>query len=213
MRRVVDRFLEHPLVYRWWQAPFVESKFLPVRRRIGDRPTGRVLDVGCGPGTNARWFKDADYTGLDINERYLSQARSRHAGRFIQADLATADLTLLGSFDIILINSFLHHLSDAGVAKVLSQAAARLEPNGRVHILELVVPAKPAVATIMAKLDRGRYARTIQSWCEHFERYFEPAVVEPYTVGRGLWAMLYFQGRRGKTDLKGIQVTDFVLKP
>jgi hypothetical protein len=32
------------------------------------------------------------------------------------------------------------------------------------------------------------------AWRELFEAHFEPVVVEPYHLGRGLWAMVYLQG-------------------
>lgn len=87
---LIERLLEHPAVYAAWQAPFVARKFAPVERQIRDQPIRRVLDVGCGPGTNTARFEHADYIGIDINERYLTIARSKYHGRFIQADLAHA---------------------------------------------------------------------------------------------------------------------------
>jgi len=187
--------LEHPAIYAAWQAPFVAKKFAPVEREIRQDTIRRVLDVGCGPGTNARRFEGADYVGIDINEKYLAIARSKHQGRFIQADLMTADLSALGTFDAILVNSFLHHLPDASVQRILGQLAGRLEPTGKVHILELVLPERKSLAWIMAKLDRGNYPRSFASWRELLSDHFEPLVVEPFGFGGGLWAMIYFQGR------------------
>jgi SAM-dependent methyltransferase len=194
MRALIDRVMEQPWVYRLWQAPFAEKKFAPVQRALSSRKVRRVLDVGCGPGTNASRFADAEYVGVDINEKYLAVGRSRHAGQFLQADLATADLTHLGQFDVILVNSFLHHLPDRAVDDVLGRIAKLLRPDGRVHILELVLPERPSLATLMARLDRGRHARTIEAWRARFERHFEPVVMEPYMLGGWLWAMVYFQG-------------------
>ncbi len=194
MRRTIDRVMEQPWVYRLWQAPFADNKFTPVQRYLDRSPARRVLDVGCGPGTNAARFSQAEYVGIDINEKYLSMGRSRHPGRFIQADIATADLSHLGGFDTILVNSFLHHLPDESVDGVLAGIASLLEPGGRVHILELVLPEQRNLARLMARLDRGQYARSINAWQDRFERHFEPAVVEPYMLGRWLWAMIYFQG-------------------
>jgi len=194
LRHVVDRVMEQPWVYRLWQAPFADRKFSPVQRHLDGRPVRRVLDVGCGPGTNAARFKRAQYVGVDINEKYLEVGRSRHAGLFVQADLANADLSHLGSFDTILVNSFLHHLPDDTVEGVLAGIANLLEPGGRVHILELVLPDRLNLARLMARLDRGRHARSIQDWQTRFERHFEPIVVEPYMLGGWFWAMVYFQG-------------------
>jgi SAM-dependent methyltransferase len=193
--RIIDRILEYPVVYAAWQAPFVAQKFAPVERRIRNRNIRRILDVGCGPGTNAPRFAQADYVGIDINERYLTIARAKYRGRFIQADLETAELTTLGTFDTILVNSFLHHLPDEAVRRVLQQLQQRLDPEGTVHMLELVLPDRFSIARLMARLDRGRYARQLTAWRELFDAYFEPVAVEPYMLGGGLWSMLYFQGK------------------
>jgi SAM-dependent methyltransferase len=193
--RLVERILEHPAIYAAWQAPFVSQKFAPVERRLRHEEIGRVLDVGCGPGTNARKFAGADYVGIDINERYLAIARRRYPGQFIQADLETADLSSLGAFDTILVNSLLHHLPDDAVGRILRQLRTLLSPAGRVHILELVLPEGRSLARMMARLDRGRYARPLETWRELFVAHFEPISIEPYEYAGGLWAMLYFQGK------------------
>ena len=193
--RIIDRILEYPVVYAAWQAPFVAQKFAPVERRIRNRNIRRILDVGCGPGTNAPRFAQADYVGIDINDRYLAIARAKYRGRFIQADLETAELTTLGTFDTILVNSFLHHLPDEAVRRVLQQLQQRLDPDGTVHMLELVLPDRFSIARLMARLDRGRYARQLTAWRALFDAYFEPVAVEPYMLGGGLWSMLYFQGK------------------
>jgi|SRR5215203_234412 len=198
MRKWADWLLEQPIVYRTWQAPFADAKFRPVDQHMGRGPAGRVLDVGCGPGTNAGRFRDSDYTGLDINEEYLARARARYQGRFVQADLMTADLSSLGRFDLILINSFLHHLPDVSVEKVLSQLTGLLHPDGRIHILELVLPERPSMARLMARLDRGLYPRSVAEWQARFERHFDRVVIEPYLLGWKLWSMVYFQGK-GRT--------------
>ncbi len=195
MRRVVDRVLEHPMVYAAWQAPFASQKFAPAERRLSRQNIRRILDVGCGPGTNAPRFAGADYVGVDINERYLAIARARHRGRFIQADLQTTDLSWLGTFDAILVNSFLHHVPDDAVRRILQQLQRLLDPDGTVHVLELVLPERRTIARLMARLDRGRYARGLTAWRELFDAHFEPLAVEPYEYGGGLWAMVYFQGR------------------
>lgn len=196
LRRLVDRLLEHPAVYAAWQAPFVSSKFAPVERHLARQTVRRILDVGCGPGTNAPRFASADYVGVDINDHYLDLARARYPGRFVQADLATADIAPLGTFDTILVNSFLHHLPDPSVGRILHQLEHLLEPDGRVHLLELVMPERRSLATLMARLDRGRFARPLAAWRALFEAHFAPVAIEPYTFGGGLWSMVYFQGRR-----------------
>src|SRR5262249_53727142 len=101
----------------------------------------------------------------------------------------------LGTFDTVLVNSFLHHLPDEAVARVLHQLQRLLDPNGTVHILELVLPERRSLARVMARVDRGRFPRPLAAWRELFDRYFEPLSVEPYAYAGGLWAMVYFRGK------------------
>lgn len=191
-----ERLLEHPAVYSAWQAPFAAQKFAPVERWLREHEVKRVLDVGCGAGTNAAHFAGADYVGIDVNERYLEAARTRFRGRFVQADLTSADLTSLGRFDMILANSFLHHVSDPAAERILAQLSPLLAPDGTIHILDLVLPPRKSLAWMMARLDRGGYARPVERWRALFGAAFEPVLFEPYFFGGRLWSMVYFQGRR-----------------
>ena len=191
-----ERLLEHPALYSAWQAPFAAQKFAPVERWLRDHRIQRVLDVGCGAGTNAQHFAGVDYVGIDVNERYLEAARARFRGQFVQADLTSADLASLGTFDMILANSFLHHVSDFAAARILTQLSPLLAPDGTIHILDLVLPPRKSLAWVMARLDRGGYARPVEQWRALFGAAFDPIVFEPYFFGGRLWSMVYFQGRR-----------------
>lgn len=190
-----ERLLELPAVYSAWQAPFAAQKFAPVERWLRDHTVGRVLDVGCGAGTNAARFAGCDYVGIDVNERYLQTAGAAFRGRFVQADLTTCDLSSLGTFDMILANSFFHHVSDADVERILGQLSRLLSPDGTIHILDLVLPPRTSLAWMMARLDRGRYARPIEHWHTLFCAAFDQQLFEPYMFGGRLWSMVYFQGR------------------
>ena len=73
--------MSHPTAYRLWQAPCAKAKFAPVVHHNDLTNIRRVLDVGCGPGTNARWFNHTDYLGIDINRNYVEWARGSIDGR------------------------------------------------------------------------------------------------------------------------------------
>lgn len=112
--------LEHTLVYRAWQAPFAGQKFAPVLAHNPLHGVRRVLDVACGPGTNTKYFADADYLGIDFNEHYIQDARRRHGRNFVVADVRNYVAAPEDRFDFVLVNSFLHHLDTKDVLAILT---------------------------------------------------------------------------------------------
>ncbi|MDP2957355.1 MAG: class I SAM-dependent methyltransferase [Longimicrobiales bacterium] len=191
------RLFEIPWVYRAWQAPFQEQKLAPVIRHNDLATVRRVLDVGCGPGTNAPHFRGLDYLGLDINPEYVAQAKARYGMRFEVAD-ATRYQVRGEPFDFILVNSFFHHVGDDDSLRILSHLATLLTDDGRIHVLDLVLPERPTPARLLALMDRGDHPRPLSGWKDLLGRHFEADVFEPYDLGVGgvaLWKMVYFRGR------------------
>jgi SAM-dependent methyltransferase len=196
---LASRLLQHSAVYRTWQAPFATGKFAPVERHNDLRSVRRVLDVGCGPGTNTDRFAGADYLGIDINPAYIADARSRHQRAYIVADVTTYAVDSSNRFDFVLANSFLHHVATPDVRRILAHLATLLADDGHVHILDLVLPDRPSVSRLLARWDRGDFARPVEMWRALFAESFEPVIFEPYAIGMGgvtLWNMVYFKGRR-----------------
>ena len=195
--RLVDRFLESPLAYSLWQAPFAGRKFAPIAARVDVSGASRVLDVGCGPGTNRRRFSHASYVGIDLNPRYVRRARARAGGSYVVADVANLPLVQEASFDFILVNSLLHHIPTPQVESLLDRLAGLLAPAGRIHILDLVLAERGTTARLLAQYDRGSYPRAWDDWMALLSRRFRPVVAEAYSIdllGLPLWHMIYFQG-------------------
>ena len=102
-----------------------------------------------------------------------------------------------GQFDFILMNSLLHHIDDAGADHILSQLTRMLSPDGRIHILDLVLPDHLSIALVLARKDRGQHPRPLAAWRTLFERHFKLELFEPYPLRAGrltLWNMVYFRG-------------------
>lgn len=195
--RPPNRLLENTWVYRLWQAPFAEIKWAPISRHNDLSKIGRVLDVGCGPGTNTCHFLDHDYLGVDINEDYVAFAKNKYGKRFVAADV-TDWQSDEGPFDFVLLNSFLHHIDDQGCRTILENLQGLLDEAGSIHILDLVLPDRASVARALARADRGGHARSLNQWLDLFTEYFEPTHLEPYSIalfGIDLWKMVYFRGQ------------------
>ena len=197
MRMPKMALFEIPWIYRLWQAPFAERKLEPLKRHNDLSRVRRVLDVGCGPGTNAPHFRGVDYLGLDINARYIEQARSRYGMRFEVADVTRYEVRD-EPFDFILVNSFFHHVGDSDSDRILAHLATLLSEDGRIHVLDLVLPRLAPVARLLARMDRGDHPRPLDEWQSLLSTHFEGDVFEAYDLAMGgvpLWRMMYFRGR------------------
>ena len=194
----LQRLFEHPWAYKLIQAPWADAKLAPLLRHNDLERARDVLDVGCGPGTNAGFFARQRYVGLDINPAYIADARRRHAGEFVVADATTWRPADGRRYDLVLLNSFLHHVDDAAVRALLENLGAALSAEGRLHLVDLVLPARVSVAWVLGKLDRGDYPRPLEHWRALVRERFEPEVEEPYRLRAGpltLWNMIYFKLR------------------
>jgi SAM-dependent methyltransferase len=200
---LLERVLARPLVYRAWQAPFVRKKIKPLQRRLDPTQPGRLLDIGCGPGTNAFLFPGESYVGVDLNPSYIRYARRKFPGRFEVWDVTTPGPNL-GKFDTVLINSVFHHLSDLETAHVLGSLADHVNSDGRVFIIDLVLPRSRGLPRLLANLDRGYYPRQVDHWLRLFGEHLTITHTESFSVkllGIPLWKLVLVEARTGATSI------------
>lgn len=177
------QILESPAVYLLWQGPFVRKKIAPVLRDLDASAPRRVLDVGCGPGTNTRFFgPTVDYVGVDLSPLYVEYARRKHGRPFFVCDVARDPLPE-GPFDVVLINSLMHHLNDEQVASLLTKVKGVLAPAGELQIVDLILPPRPSLARFLALRDRGEYPRPSEEWQKLFEQHLTVRHYRPFNVG------------------------------
>jgi SAM-dependent methyltransferase len=182
-----------------WQQPFADRKIAPVLAHNDMSRVRRVLDVGCGPGTSTKYFASVDYLGVDMNPKYIADARARYSKKFVIADVTTYEAPAGQAYDFILSNSFLHHVETPDVRRILRHLATLLTPDGHLHLIDLVLPARPSVGRLLARLDRGDHARPLDTWRALIDEVLEPVLIEPYALtgfGVPLWNMVYIKARR-----------------
>jgi SAM-dependent methyltransferase len=155
-----DIVMKWPTIYRLWMGTHDEKKLTPIMTHNNLGRVRRVLDVGCGPGTNARHFAHTDYLGIDLSERYIRNARKRYSGNFQVGDVTKPQVPANERFDFILLNSLLHHFDISAMRRLLSHLPALLTEDGYVHIIELVLPATFSLPFVLARqieeIIRGR---------------------------------------------------------
>ena len=191
--------LEQPYFFKLSHLPFSTQKFARILQHNDLSKVRSVLDVGCGPGTNAPRFAHANYLGIDINDRYIRLARNRYQRDFLVADVTTSQSIPVGSYDFILLNSFLHHVDTPSTLRILSSLNNFLTPDGHVHSIELVLAENPGIPRWLAEHDRGKFPRTLSTWRDLFEDKLQTVIFEPFPIrhlGVTIMDLVYFKGRK-----------------
>ena len=108
---------------------------------LGDATGGRVLDVGCGTGDDARELAalGGRVVGLDLSEAMVAEARRRGAGSALPTEFVAGDIRQLdfedGSFDGVYAKLVLMHCED--IEASLDELLRVLRPGGRIAVFDL----------------------------------------------------------------------------
>jgi ubiquinone/menaquinone biosynthesis C-methylase UbiE len=99
----------------------------------------RVLEIGCGLGTDGAQFAKAgaDYTGVDLTDAAIELARKRFELFGLPGKFRTADAEQLDfpdeSFDLVYSHGVLHHTPD--VASAVREIHRVLRPGGNAKVM------------------------------------------------------------------------------
>jgi ubiquinone/menaquinone biosynthesis C-methylase UbiE len=95
----------------------------------------RILDAGCGDGSDADWFaRRASWTvGIDLSEHPRWPTLARPGLRFQSADAQALPFPT-GAFDLVFMKDVLHHAQDP--SRVLEEVGRVCANGGRIYIVE-----------------------------------------------------------------------------
>ena len=106
---------------------------------LGNKELGHTIDIGCGTGRNYRFIKEKclSYTGIDISQKQIEQARlsnnQEEKASFFTGNALDLELGS-GRFDTVIMFGCLHHLEDP--QKALKEAHRVLRKGGTILIYE-----------------------------------------------------------------------------
>lgn len=180
------RLMEMPLVYDWFQHGLGRSGTRDwfADQVLQPRPGQRILDIGCGTATVLNQLDGCDYFGIDHNPEYIRQARETFGtkGEFHCIDINDALFKEFGTFDTVLLIGVLHHLNDDEVRQLITAIPAALKASGSLVTMDpTLVKGQHPIARLLAKIDRGRYARSP----EHYRSLMEPTLTVREEIIRG----------------------------
>lgn len=172
------RVLRYSFVYRALQTVIggrrARARYIDehVRPQAGDR----ILDIGCGPGDILDFLPDVDYVGVDVNPQYIASAQTHYGsrGRFLCLSVNAFELPEPGTYDLVLVNGVLHHLTDAEVQRVCHLACQALRPDGFFISLDgCYTPGQSRIAKLLLDWDRGQFVRTQEAYEHLIAPYFK----------------------------------------
>ena len=179
MRKLVDRQIYLERMSKPLQEKLRIIKFIPENAKS-------IVDVGCADGTItivlAKLFPDIQFLGIDVDEKFIEQARKKSEGisnvkfeKIYQREL----LAESQRFDVVIFCSVLHEFYSYGegistVVKALADAHELLNKNGIIIIRDMILPEYTKKATlrfnqIMNKIISKDY---LTPYVKDFERYF-----------------------------------------
>lgn len=101
----------------------------------------RVLEIGCGIGSDAEQFAKhgAEYVGIDLSDQSIALSRQRFDVMALSGEFHVADVTdpeamqALGQFDLVYSYGVIHHFP--GIDKIIDNVHAVLAPDGEFRFM------------------------------------------------------------------------------
>jgi 2-polyprenyl-3-methyl-5-hydroxy-6-metoxy-1,4-benzoquinol methylase len=137
-----------------WHSETPAAVLVEAKRAGLLKPGQRVLDVGCGLGTNTAWLAQngLDVTAIDLSGVAVAQLRRRLRKKGLHAKVFRADL-LKGlnepAFDVVFDRATLHSFAEPAQREAFARELAKLvRPGGLLLLSELRPVARLAHRTL-----------------------------------------------------------------
>jgi ubiquinone/menaquinone biosynthesis C-methylase UbiE len=174
-----------------------------IARAIGDRPVGRLIDIGTGTGRMLELFAGGakGALGIDRSPEMLRLARVKLAeAGLASAELRQGDMYSLplpsGAADTVIIHQVLHFAQQPAAA--VSEAARLLSPGGRLLIIDFAAHEREELRTRDAHARLGFSEDAVIGWMA--AAGLEARVIE-HLEGGELTVTLW-EGEQPETRLK-----------
>ena len=155
----------------------------------------KILDFGCGTGSNSKLFHDADYTGAEVDNSRVKSSRQKYVGkRFEKIPIIHSSEDKLpwanSSFDLIFVSLCLHHINAKTCKLIFKEFHRVLKSNGKIIGIEpCLIEKKYFNNLFMNVLDAGDYIHPIETYKNIYSsESFETSHLDIVkTFGYNLW--------------------------
>lgn len=123
-------------IHRWWHLSEPCPELIDALEQHWLTPPGRVLDLGCGLGTEAAFLSSAGFTviGVDLSAIAVQQSQlSYPETRFLQANAANLPFDS-SVFDVLVDRGCFHYLTPIERIAYAGEARRVLKTHGRLFL-------------------------------------------------------------------------------
>jgi len=147
------------------------------------KPRYSVLDFGCSVGNTTGAFLDFDYLGYDIDSKAIQYAKRKWKNsptvKFECGNILDGKIKA-NSLDFVLFAGTGHHINDEEIILIFNELIRILKPNGELWFFDILKPdsQSPLMVRILAKIDRGKYIRTMEQYKRILESLSDIRITE-----------------------------------
>jgi len=201
LKQILTWVLSYPKTYSLAMRLFVAKNGRGyLESFIAFRSNESVLDVGCGPANILNTLNvSIEYTGIDLNPKYISSASSRFGSfaKFFNLNVDELSNLNFDKFDKILVLGTLHHLSDDQVNSLLRTISRLLSDNGELITHDPVRSTNQnRVSKTLMDFDRGKYIRFDDHHLSLFNNYFDVSFQIKDDVMRFPYEIIYVKATK-----------------
>lgn len=169
LRRILYNLAENPVLFEIFEKIFGADKQKRAIYRSAFLNNKKLLDFGCSTGNTTEAFLDFDYYGIDLDTGCIKYAKNRWKAypnvKFFAKDILKRPFKR-NFFDYVLFAGTGHHIPENLIIPIIGELLYALKPGGELWFYDILKPKKdsPLFAKILARLDRGRFIRSMKEY-------------------------------------------------
>ena len=155
----------------------------------------KVLDFGCGTGSNSKLFHSEDYIGSEVDMSRVESSRKRYPKyKFEKIPIISSSKNVLpwkdNSFDMIFVSLCLHHINAESCKLIFKEFRRVLKNDGKILGIEpALIDGKYFSNILMNILDAGDYILPLNKYKNMYqsESFKTNHINIVKTFGYNLW--------------------------
>lgn len=167
----IRKVLELPIMYQTLMTVLGANKLYNyfIQEILKPKAGDSILDIGCGTGKLLEYMpEDIEYTGYDLNDEYIKQAKNKYGNRAkFYCKAVDESISHEGSqkYDKVIAFALLHHLPDQVIHNLAKSVQPILKPGGVFITLDpTYVEGQSSIAKFIISKDRGQNVKFPQGY-------------------------------------------------